>query len=129
MLDVIDIPVDGCLLLTWADQHGVDSDYPAALTNHPDLFVTDIALDVVTSPRIAVGDDERPGRVRKNIFEARWINVSEINDDAECFALLQQVAPEAGQTIAGGAARRESATRAGRITPDVGESNHPQTEL
>ena len=88
MLDVIDIPVDGCLLLAWTHQHRVDSYNAAPLTNHPDLFVTDIALDIVISPRIAVGDDERSGRVRKNIFEARWINMSEINDDAECFAGL-----------------------------------------
>src|SRR5436190_22860027 len=100
MLNMIDIPVDGRLLLAWTHQHRVDSDNTPPLTNRPDLFVTQITLDIMISPRIAVGDDERPARVRENIFETRWINVGEVDNDAECIAGLNQVAPEAGQTIA-----------------------------
>src|ERR1044071_4684987 len=88
MLDVIDISVDRCLLFAWTHQHRVDSNNAAPLTDHPDLFVTEIALDIVITPGIAVGDDERPGRLRENIFEARWINVGKVNNNAKCFAGL-----------------------------------------
>src|ERR1700730_14020711 len=55
MLNMIDIPVERRLLLAWTHEHGIDPDDAAPFTNHPDLFVTRIAFDVVIPPRIAVG--------------------------------------------------------------------------
>src|ERR1700720_4367075 len=99
MLNMIDIPVERRLLLAWTHEHGIDPDDAAPFTNHPDLFVTRIAFDVVIPPRIAVGHDERSRRERENLIEAHRVNVGEINHHAERFTGLNQVAPKAGQTI------------------------------
>jgi hypothetical protein len=75
MLDMVNIAIKRGLLLTRTDEDGIDSNDAAPFPNHPDLFVANIALDVVIPARIGMRHDERFGRVRENIVEACRINV------------------------------------------------------
>src|SRR4030095_8135580 len=47
VLDVIDVAIERAFVFLWTDECGVNADHAAALPDHLDLLVTDIALDVV----------------------------------------------------------------------------------
>ena len=51
VLDMIEVVIERALFFSWAHEDGVDADDPAPFTDHPDLFVTDVALDVVIPSR------------------------------------------------------------------------------
>ena len=62
VFQVIDIPIERRLFLFRADEDRVDPNDATARTNHFDLLVAHVALDVVKAARVRVRDDERFGR-------------------------------------------------------------------
>src|SRR6266850_3880478 len=62
VFDVVDITVEGRIFLCRADEDRVDPDHAATRTNHSNLLVADVALDVVKAARVGVRDDKRFGR-------------------------------------------------------------------
>src|SRR5262249_48852639 len=62
VFDVVDITIESRFFLLWTNEDSVDSDDAAARANHPDLLVADIAIDVVITPGVGVGNDQRPFR-------------------------------------------------------------------
>ena len=86
VLDMIDIVIECAFFLSRAHEDGVDADNAAPSTNHPDLFVTDVALDVVVSADVRVRHDRRLGCNRENLFKPSRVDVRKINNYAERLA-------------------------------------------
>src|ERR1043166_708077 len=82
VLDMIDVAIERALVPVWTDEDRIDADDSAALADHPDLFVADVALDVVKFSRIRVRNDRRFGRDREDLLEAGGIDVSKIDNHA-----------------------------------------------
>jgi hypothetical protein len=96
MLDVIDVTIHRAFFFSWTDQHGINADYTAPLADQLDLFVTDVALDIVIATNICVRHDGRSCCNRQNFVEPGWIDVRKINDHAETLGFANHVAPKAG---------------------------------
>jgi hypothetical protein len=62
------------------------------LADHPDLFIGDVALDIVKFPGVRVRNNERLRRQIDNLFEAGRIDVGKIDNDAESLALADKIA-------------------------------------
>ena len=54
VLDVIDIVIDRAVFGVPAHEDRIYADHTPALTNHPELLVADVALDVVKLPHVRV---------------------------------------------------------------------------
>ena len=54
VFDVIDVTIQSAFFCSRAHENGVDADHSAAFTDHLDLFITDVAFDVVVSANIRV---------------------------------------------------------------------------
>src|SRR5262245_25726463 len=54
VFDVIDVPIERALFFSRAHENGVGADHSATLTDHFDLFITDVALNVVVPADIRV---------------------------------------------------------------------------
>jgi hypothetical protein len=58
---MIDVMVERAFFFSRAHEDGVDADNPAPFTNHLDLFITNVALDVVVPADVRVRHDRRLG--------------------------------------------------------------------
>jgi len=128
-LDMIDVPVECALFFFRAHEDGVNAHNAAPFTDHPDLFVTDVALDIVVSTDIRVRYDRLLGCDRENLFKTSWVDVRKINNHAEGFALTHDLATKWCQSIRRRAARGENSAVARRIGSGVRESDHAHTEF
>src|SRR6267154_425047 len=126
---MIDVMVERALFCSPAHEDGVDADNPAPFTDHPDLFVTDVALDVVVPTDVRVRHDRRLGYDRENLFKPSRVDVRKINNHAEGFAFTHDLATKWCQTISRRAARRENSAVARRIGSGVRESDRAHTEF
>ncbi|KAG0506050.1 MAG: hypothetical protein Udaeo_05810 [Candidatus Udaeobacter sp.] len=129
MLDVIDVLVECALFFSRAHEDRVDADHPAPFTNYLDLFITNVALDVVVLADVRVRHDRRLGCHRKNLFKPSRVDVGEINNHAERFAITHHFATERRQPLSRRAARRENSAVSGRIGSGVRESDCAHTEF
>src|SRR6476659_4090575 len=82
VLDMIDVIVERAFFFSRAHEDGVDADNPAPSTDHPDLFVTNIALDVVVPANVRMRYDRLLGCDRENLFKTSWVDVRKINNHA-----------------------------------------------
>src|SRR4029453_8960566 len=124
MPDVIDIAIELAFLFLWADETGIIADHTAPFADHPDLLVTDIALDVVIFSGVRVRNDRRFGHYRQNVLKPSGSDMRKIDNYPEGFTFLDDVAAERGQSVARRTARRENAAIACGIAPGTGESNY-----
>ena len=129
MLDMIDITIDRARLRVWANENRIEPDHAAALTNDLDLFVGDVALDVVKLSRVGVRNNERFARQIDNVLESPWVNVRKIDEDAEPLALAHQVAAEICQAVAWRTARLENPAAARGVAPRMRQANRSHAEL
>src|SRR6267154_4418910 len=125
---MIDVMVERAFFFSRAHEDGVDADNPASFTDHPDLFVIDVALDVVVSANVRVRHDGRLCCDGENLVESGGINVRKINDHAERLAFTYDLATKRCQTVSERAARRENSPVARRIGSGVRESDCAHTE-
>src|SRR4029453_9299193 len=96
---MIDVMVERAFFFLRAHEDGVDADNPAPFTDHPDLFVTDVALDVVVPAAVWVPHDRRLGCDRENPFKPSRIDVRKINGHAEGFAFTHDLATKRCQPL------------------------------
>src|ERR1700676_5365766 len=115
--------IERALFLVRADQDRVYADYAAALADHFDLFVADVALDVVELARVGVRDDQRFRRKIDNLFEAFRVDVGKIDENIEPLAFAHEIAPKTGESIPRRAARCKNAAAAGSVAARVGQAN------
>ena len=54
VLDVIDVVIERALFFSRAHENAVGADHSAPLTDHFDLFITNVALDVVVTADVRV---------------------------------------------------------------------------
>ena len=94
MFDMIDITIEGRFLLFRTNENGVHPDDAPASADHFDLFVTDVALNVVVTTNIGVGNNQRPFRQAADLFKTSGVDVGQVEDDPEAFALRNQLAPK-----------------------------------
>ena len=99
VLDMIDVMVERAFFFSRAHEDGVDADHPALFTNHLDLFITDVALDVVVLANVRVGHDWRLCCDRENLFKPCWIDVRKINNHTERLAFAHYLATKRGETL------------------------------
>ena len=119
MLDLIDVVVERAFLFSRAHEDGVDTDYSAPCTDLPDLFIANVALDVVVPANVRVRHDGRLYCNRENLFEPCWIDVRKINNHAECLAFTHDFATKRGETIPRRPARCENSAVPRRIASSV----------
>ena len=129
MLDVIDITIECRFFCARAHQHSVYSNHPAPFADHFDLLVADVALDVVITPRIRVRNDGGSSRELQNFFEARRVDVGQIDNQTKRFAFPHDFAPKRSQAVARRTAGRKDSPVAGGIAPCVGKSDSADAEL
>src|SRR6266487_835145 len=58
VFEVIDVTIESRFLLLRANEYRVDADDAATRADHFDLFIADVAFDVVKIPRVRVRNDE-----------------------------------------------------------------------
>src|SRR5215208_3754443 len=124
---MIDVMVERAFFFSLAHEDGVDPDNPAAFTDHPNLFVTDVALDVVVPTDVRVRHDRRFGCDRENLFKPNRVDVRKINNHAEGFAFTHDLATKRCQPLSRRAARPENSAVAGGIGSGVCESDSANT--
>src|SRR5262249_10254530 len=98
-LDMIDVVVERAFFFFRAHQDGIDADHSMPFTNHLDLFIADIALDVVISAKVRMRHDRRLCCDRENLFEPNWIDVREIDNYSKCLAFMQTLAAKSGEPL------------------------------
>ena len=59
VLDVIDIAIERAFFCSRADQDRIYADHSAPFADHLDLFITDVAFDVVIAAGVSVGHNRR----------------------------------------------------------------------
>src|SRR5205823_13028463 len=91
-----------------AHEDGVDTNYSALCSDHPDLFIANVALDIVVPANVRVRHDGWLGCDREDFFKPSPVNVCKINNHAEGFALTYDLATKQCQTLSRRAARREN---------------------
>src|SRR3954451_3154231 len=94
MLDVIDIMIDRALLFVRTDENRVYTDHATPFPNQPDLFVANVAFNVIKLPNVRVRNDQRFARKIDNLFESFRIDVGEIEDDPEALTLADNIPSE-----------------------------------
>src|SRR4029453_117087 len=75
VLDMIDITIDCARLRIRTNENRIYADNAAAFSDHLDLLVADVALDVVKLSHVGVRNNERFARKIDNILESLWINM------------------------------------------------------
>src|SRR5260370_41940580 len=118
---MIDVMVERAFLFSRAHEDGIDADNPAPFADHSDLFVTNVALDVVVPADVRVRHDRRLGYDRENLFKPGWIDVRKINKHAEGFAFTLDLATKRGQTLSRPAPLPEKPPRSRRNGSAVSE--------
>src|SRR5205807_134561 len=95
VFNVIDVTIHRAFFFSRAHQQGIHTDYTAPFADHFDLCITDVALNIVIAANIRVRHDGWLFCNRENFVKPRWIDVREINNDAEPLAFAYHVAPKA----------------------------------
>src|SRR5438093_2894932 len=122
VLDVIEIAIERAFFCSRAHEDGIHADHPAAFPNHLDLFITDIALDVVITAGVRVRDDRRLCCHRENFFKPSWIDMRKINDYPEYLAFTHHVLTKRSETFLWRTARCENSAVSCRISSRVGKA-------
>src|SRR5262249_18546655 len=100
VLDVIDITIQRGRFGIRTDKNRIYPDNAAALTDDHDLLIADVALDVVKISSIRVRNDKWLAREADDVLKSLWIDVREIDYDAEAVALAHDVAAKIRQAVA-----------------------------
>ena len=95
MLDVIDVTIHRAFFFLRAHQHGIYADDPTAFTDHVDLLIANVALDVVIAADICVRHDGWLCNDGQNFVKTGWVDVCKINDHAKLLAFADYVTSEA----------------------------------
>jgi len=127
--DVVDVTVERRFFLAGADEHGIDPDHATARADGLDLLVGYVAFDVVIFSRVRVRDDHRLRRHLHDVVEPGGADVSKIDDDADALAFLDHLAAEWRESIARRTTGSEEPAIAGSISPNMGKTKRPKTEL
>src|ERR1041384_1660076 len=96
VLDVVHVMVERVFFFSRTHKNGVNTDHSATFTDHLDLFVTNVAFDVIVPADVRVRNNERFGGNRQNVLEPCWIDVRKINHHTERFALLHDLPAKRG---------------------------------
>ena len=96
VFDVIDVTIHRAFFFSRAHQHGIHADHAASFTNHLNLGIANVTLDVIISPDVCVRHNWWLCRNRQNFVKPRWIDMRQINNYSEPLAFAQHVAPKAG---------------------------------
>mgnify|MGYP001791821798 CR=1 FL=1 len=123
MLDVVDVVIERAFFGSRAHENGIDADHSVTCPNHLDLFVTNVALDVVIATDVGVGHNRRLCCERENFLKPGWVYVSKFDNHAERLTFAHYIAAKRGQTLRWRAACREDSAVACCIASGVGESN------
>src|SRR5262245_4382409 len=123
MLDMIAVVIERAFFFFRADEDAVDADYTCPFTDHPDLFVTDVALDVVVPANVRVRHDWRLCHDRENLFKSRWIDVRKIDHDTERLAFANYLSPKRCETLRRRTVRCENSAVTCCISSGVRQSN------
>src|SRR5437762_6183910 len=91
VLDMIDVAIECAFFLSRAHKDRVDADDSAPVTDHLNLFVTNVALDIVIPAYVRVRHYWWLCCAGENLLEAGWIDVREINNYTKSLALKQQL--------------------------------------
>src|SRR4030095_6986032 len=94
VFDVIDITIDRARLRIRTNENRIYADNAVTFSDHRDLFVGDVALDIIKLSHVSVRNNERFARKIDNVLESLWINVCQVDDDTEPLALAHKVATE-----------------------------------
>src|ERR1700757_3952537 len=92
VLDMVDVPIERAFVFSRAYKDGVDADHPAPFTDHLDLFIANVALDVVVAADVCVRHDGRLRCDRENLLKPGWIDVRKINNHSERLAFTRDLA-------------------------------------
>src|SRR4029077_11410452 len=82
VFNMIDVVIERALFFSRAHENAVGADHSAPLTDHFDLFITNVAFDVVVPADIRVRHDWRLCCDRENLFKPGWIDVRTIKNHA-----------------------------------------------
>src|SRR5262249_39157246 len=121
VLDVIDVPIERAFFRSRAHEDGIYADHPATFSNHLDLFVANIAFDVVVPADVRVRDDGRLRCDRENLVKPGRVYVRKINNHAERFAFTHDVATKRSEPLPWRAARGENSAVSRRIASRMRE--------
>src|SRR5919106_1587970 len=99
VLDVIDVPIHRAFFFSWAHEDRIDADHAAPFTNHFDLFITNVALDIVISADVRVRHDRRVCCKRENLCKAGGVDVRKINHHAERLTFTHYIPTKCGETL------------------------------
>src|SRR2546423_5463405 len=120
--DMVDVTIEGRFLLVRTNEHRVNPDHSIARADRFDLFVGDVAFDVVIFPRVRMRDDDRLRCYLDDVVEAGRTDVSEVDDDTEFFAFANDIAAKRRESAAWRTTRGEEPAIAGRIPPNMGQA-------
>ena len=129
VLNVIHITIERARFRIWTNEDRIYPDNTTALTDDLDLLVADVALDVVKLSHVRVRNDERFARKIDNVLESFWIDVSQIDEDAEALAFAHDVAAKIRQAVAWRAAWLENPAAARGVTARMRQANRSQAKL
>src|SRR5438552_18593348 len=122
VFNVIDVTIHRAFFFSRAHQQGIHTDYTAPFADHFDLCITDVALNIVIAPNIRVRHDGWLFCNRENFVKPRWIDVREINNDAEPLAFAYHVAPKASSTVRCRTGCRKASAMSRTVASRMGQS-------
>src|SRR5882724_9912726 len=99
VFDVIDVTIESALLFRCTDEHGIHADYAAPFSDHLDLFIGDVSLDVVIATDICVGHDQWLCCNRENFVKPGRIDMRQINHHTEPLAFAHYIASKRGKAF------------------------------
>src|SRR5262249_12513571 len=95
MLNVIDVTIHRAFFFLRAHQDGIYADDTAALPNHFDLLIVNIALDVVIAADVCVRHDGWLCNDGQTSVKTGWVDIPKINYPSEPLAFAHHVTSEA----------------------------------
>src|SRR5262245_17691830 len=119
VLDVIDVAIERALFLSRAHENGVSADHSAAFADHLDLFIADVAFDVIVAADVRVRHNGRSCCDRENLLKPCRIDVREINNHTELLAFVHDLATKGCQALGRRTARCENSAMPSRVGSNV----------
>src|SRR5215208_5503038 len=109
---MVDVTVKRAFFFSRGHKDGIDADNPVPFSNHLDLFITDVALDIVVPASVRVRNNHRIGCNRENLFKPGRVNMGNINNHAEGFAFTYDLATKRCETLSRRTVRCENSAMA-----------------
>src|SRR5206468_7631756 len=123
VFDVIDVTIESALLFRCTDQHGIHADHAASFTDHLDLFIADVSLDVVIAADVCVGHDQWLCCDRKNFVKPGRIDMRQINDYTEPLAFAHHIASKRGEAFQSRTGRGKNSAVSRRVASRMCETD------